>query len=477
MKRHTVVLSDIHLCELEPTSGAWMRYRQREQAPDRAIASMIDALLAELTRAASEDGEPHELTLALNGDIVDFDAPRVVDGESRFHDEPRDDAHSVPAIEAVLRDHPVFVAAVAEVLAAGHKVLFVSGNHDAQITLPGVRDVIRRFILDAASLACGGASTRESLASRLLFRAWFYVTEDGIHIEHGGQYDPYCVFHYPTAPYHKDTKSVQPTLGSLASRLMTSRMGYFNPNVDSSYELTAGQYVAHWIRYYIGSPHSIVVAWLDGALSSFVRLMRARDPGDPERRRASLHEACLETGVPEAKLIEHMSLFAAPVELSSPVRAARELWVDRLTLTVSSTGWAASWLVLAPASLAPAALALLLLFVLYEFITPKIRVRDRYASVDARALDVARVHGAKAIVFGHTHHPHGYTHEGVFIGNSGSWGALYHDVECTRPVFPSRPLIWLTSDGGPLKGGLVAWTGASFEPRESRPSHDHSKSY
>jgi UDP-2,3-diacylglucosamine pyrophosphatase LpxH len=466
VKRHTVVLSDIHLGELEPGDALWMRYRQREQAPDAAFAAMIDALLGRI------EGEPRpsELTLVLNGDILDFDAPHVVDGESVFHDDPRDDAHSVPYAEAVLRDHPGFVDAVARVLARGHKVVLVSGNHDAQMTLPGVRDVMRRRLLDAA--ARQSSEAREALSARLLFRAWFYLTEDGVLVEHGGQYDPYCVFPYPMAPYHKETRAVQPTLGSLATRLMTSRMGYFNPHVDATYELTAAGYITHWLRFYVGSKNSLLFAWMGGSLRTFMTLVRARDHGSPERRRANLSEAARETGIPEAKLEEHAALFATPVELAELRRVARELWVDRVTLTAVSTAWAAGWAAFAPLRLKPVGLLGFLVFGAYEVISPKTRVRDRWSGVDRRALDIARVHGARAVLFGHTHHPHGYWEDGVFIGNAGSWSSAFYDIECKRPVFPERPLLWLTAEDGELSGGLMFWTGASFEQRDRRPAHE-----
>src|SRR5262245_26041511 len=43
--RHTVVISDIHLSEVERRSGPWMRYRQRPFAPDEQIAAMLGAVL------------------------------------------------------------------------------------------------------------------------------------------------------------------------------------------------------------------------------------------------------------------------------------------------------------------------------------------------------------------------------------------------------------------------------------------------
>src|SRR5438094_758265 len=97
---HTVVLSDIHLCEVEPESGLWMRYRQRAYLPDPELAAMLGAL----RERVGSDG----LTLVLNGDVFDFDAPRVIGRESVFHDLPRTPENSVSAMIAILDDHPLF---------------------------------------------------------------------------------------------------------------------------------------------------------------------------------------------------------------------------------------------------------------------------------------------------------------------------------------------------------------------------------
>ena len=39
--RHTVAISDIHLCEVERTDGLWMRYRQAPYSPDNDLAAMF----------------------------------------------------------------------------------------------------------------------------------------------------------------------------------------------------------------------------------------------------------------------------------------------------------------------------------------------------------------------------------------------------------------------------------------------------
>src|SRR5690349_10738664 len=132
--RHTVVLSDIHLAEAEPGTGLWMRYRQKDVSPDREIAGMLDELLRQV--------RGHALTLILNGDIFDFDAPRVINQESVFHDLPRDAQNAVPMVKSILDDHPIVIEALGRVVLEGHSIVLISGNHDVQLTLPEVRRVV-----------------------------------------------------------------------------------------------------------------------------------------------------------------------------------------------------------------------------------------------------------------------------------------------------------------------------------------------
>ena len=54
----------------------------------------------------------------------------------------------------------------------------------------------------------GREVTTAALAARVAFRAWFHRTADGILIEHGIQYDPYCSFRYPMAPFGRDGRAV-----------------------------------------------------------------------------------------------------------------------------------------------------------------------------------------------------------------------------------------------------------------------------
>ena len=54
---------------------------------------MLTALLG-IVRRGSGTGARDALTLVLNGDVFDLDAPRVVGNESVFHDLPRNAEHA-----------------------------------------------------------------------------------------------------------------------------------------------------------------------------------------------------------------------------------------------------------------------------------------------------------------------------------------------------------------------------------------------
>jgi hypothetical protein len=77
------------------------------------------------------------------------------------------------------------------------------------------------------------------------------------------------------------------------------------------------------------------------------------------------------------------------------------------------------------------------------------------------------MHGARAVVFGHTHHASGEWEEGRFYGNCGTWAPSFRDVACTIPVEAARPLIWLrTDETGRFEGGLYRWKDGGLSPAE-----------
>lgn len=82
-----------------------------------------------------------------------------------------------------------------------------------------------------------------------------------------------------------------------------------------------------------------------------------------------------------------------------------------------------------------------------------------YARLAPTQHEIARIHSARAVVFGHTHIAQGAWSDDVFVGNCGTWAPMFHDIACTRPVQVGFPFVWLrASEDGALHGGLYRVT-------------------
>ncbi len=465
-RKRTLIVSDVHLSQThpeDPSDPMWMRYRRADRHPDVEFAALVDHALARF------DGDAIEIVF--NGDVLDFDAPWVKDGESSFDEFPLDDAGCAAQAERILTDHPTWFRAVARLLLAGHRVLFLSGNHDVELYWPGARAAIRAHLvgLCASEATASGraratpAEIAASIDERVRFRAWFHVTEDRIYLEHGSQYDVFNGVPWPMLPIVSKRDWIHPVMGKLAFKRTGSRMGYFNPYYEETFYMGLFGYLGHFLRRYAFSRRRhIVRTWFFGGLSTVLEVFRGRHDQDwTADNRAS---AAAEIGASGAAIDATQALRADLAERTM-LPILRELWLDRLALAavvaaLSALGGAVFGAVgaLAVAAVAVAA------FVAYEVKTPKPDIRT-YDSTTGRVRELYDVHGVRAICLGHTHRPYGtWDEKGRFWGNSGSWCPAFHDAECARPVLAKRPVLILTSDGERLEGGLFGWSEGALTP-------------
>ena len=455
-RRITVVVSDVHLSQAHPEDPAdpmWMRYRRADLHPDADFAALVDHLLA--TRGA----DPIELVF--NGDVLDFDAPWVKDGHSSFDEFPLTEDGCAEQTARILADHPVWFAAAARVLTDGHpesRVLFTSGNHDLELYWPKVRDVIRAELVRLSA----GRLTPEEAARRIRFRAWFHVTEDGIYLEHGSQYDFLNNVRNPMLPLTSDRQRIHPVLGKLAFKRTGSRMGYFNPYYEETFYLGLTGYLGHFLSHYAFSGHRhIARTWAKGSLSTILEIWqhRFRDDRWPEGRALAMDE----TGATADQVDQTFALRNFLAE-DTMVPILRELWVDRVAYAVAALGLSGiAGVALGWKAALKAAGVLGALLAAYELLTPKPDIRT-YDTASPEVKRLFAIHGVRAICMGHTHRPyaewdHGPSgHDRVRVfANSGSWCPAFHDPECTRPVLAERPVIILTTAGSDIGGGLHWW--------------------
>lgn len=293
-----------------------MRYRHRRFLPDQDLADLLLQICAQVPERSLE--------VVFNGHLIDFDIPPVIDGHIVPRLAPRTSAEALHRLRRILADHGVFLSALAHLLKHGHRLVFIAGNHDIQLFFPQVQ----AGLVDAITGALRGSAeelARVDPTRQIRSVSWYYQTPDGVHIEHGNQYDPFCSFPDPCAPMRPDGR-LHTNAGSLVIEHLIGRMVFFNPNVERSFLLTTREYVSHWREYYSGSSRSLVGTFLLGSvliLWELFGLYGLRAPTDaqaPEVRAPA----------PDEKDAAHRRLFRLP-----DVRAvARLLCMDRLLLAV-----------------------------------------------------------------------------------------------------------------------------------------------
>ena len=98
-------------------------------------------------------------------------------------------------------------------------MIFVIGNHDLELHWPKVQQAI----LDRLDLP-------DEYQFAVRFNEWFYINNQDTLVEHGNQYDPYCLAEDPIHPFIKRHNRIEIRIpfGNWATRFMINNMG-FNP--------------------------------------------------------------------------------------------------------------------------------------------------------------------------------------------------------------------------------------------------------
>lgn len=189
--RDLVVVSDLHMGRgLNPATKRWHRLEGFLYDQD------FLAFCRWLCRSQQGRGVP--LALVLNGDVFDFlrvEPPLSpgAAGPGRAFAPLLTPETAAALVRDILTGHQAFADGLAEVLAAGHEVVFLPGNHDLEVQWEPVQEAIRKIL--AARLEASGAHA--GAIARLSFAPWFLCEPGRIWIEHGCQYDPENAFRFP----------------------------------------------------------------------------------------------------------------------------------------------------------------------------------------------------------------------------------------------------------------------------------------
>ncbi|CAN5424055.1 hypothetical protein BH09MYX1_BH09MYX1_57750 [soil metagenome] len=199
-----LVFSDVHLgSDLnEQDTGHVVR---RSHRIDRDLVELLRHYLAE-----TPAGDRWRIVIA--GDFIDFIGISVGAGdatlsteltrEEKEHGLGNSSEHARIKLRRVAERHADVFEALAAFVAEGHALTVVHGNHDVELHWDDVkkdfRDVLRLHA--EARLAASGRELDASFFDRIEFNPWFFYWNGVAYIEHGHQYDPFCVTEHVMAP-------------------------------------------------------------------------------------------------------------------------------------------------------------------------------------------------------------------------------------------------------------------------------------
>lgn len=419
-----LLISDLHL-------GSHLKPRMRGEFVH--LASKIEETFPQFVDHYLRRGE---WQLVINGDFIDFwnvDLPDHV-GEVG-------ERLAVRRLHAVFDAHPRVEDALARFLRAGHGVVFVAGNHDAELLYAGVRQAIVERLEGAMADDADGdaAKTRTGMVrldamppGRIRFVRWFLREEGGAWIEHGHKFDPSCAT--PAALSPTRGEALVQTVAEVATRNFSNLMpeiDYDAPDKFSGMDYVRWAVARGW-RFIL----RVVLLYLR-TLGRILALWAATGRVDEQGRR--VHEERLARVAANAGL--QMSTLTALEQMAPPPSVMTVGGILSITaldhmlaillptpiaLWIAVMAGVSGWLGLFVGLLASA--------LLVYWIRHGRRPRDVARDMLEVAARVGGVTGVPLVLMGHSHHGQLERQGDVVYANSGSWLDGSHLVVRRDPV-------------------------------------------
>ena len=414
-------------------------------------------MLVQMLNDMKAKAEGHKIELVLNGDIFDFDSVtsipdsplfRVSDLERRRGLFPREE-RSLYKIQRILHDHEIFCEGLRHWLKEGHRIIFTIGNHDMELHYPAVQQRILSHL--------------QGQSPQVRFAEWFYISNQDTLIEHGNQYDPYCICEDPINPLVQgyNFRTMRLPFGNLACRYLVNGMGFFNPHSDSNYIMSIPEYVRFFLKYMIRAQPLLIFTWLYGAfVTLFVSMADRLKPEIKDPLRAEQRvEQIAERSNAEPRMVRELKDLFVTSAAANPFMMARELWLDRALLLLLGfviilelMNWVHSLFHLS-FYWAMAPLLIFLPFFLFYSKSVVSKVHQFKEPDEVVLSKTLLITGAARVVYGHTHIPRHETIGAVEHLNSGTWSPAFLDVECTRSM-DLKTFVWI--EPAPDKSTRVA---------------------
>jgi UDP-2,3-diacylglucosamine pyrophosphatase LpxH len=461
--KHTAIISDLHLTEAEPINPQfplWKKFKTKEFFYDTTFAYFLKHI--------EEKAKGETVELILNGDIFDFDSVMALPSYPLFEINWIEKHRGLKArserakfkMSVILNDHLEFVEALRDFILRGHRVVFIIGNHDVELHFPEVQEEIRYFM-----------NLPEDKRSLVRFCEWFYISNQDTLIEHGNQYDPYCICEDPVNPFVRGYNyiSIKLPFGNLACRYIMNGMGFFNPHVDSNYIMTLPQYIQFFIKYVARAQPGLVLTWFWGSVATLIHsyVDRLKAPMRNALKIEDRVSEIAEKSNAEPRMVREMKeMFVAPAA-SNPFLLAQELWLDRAFMIFITFFIIFELMVFVRAiyhvSFFWAFIPLFLLLPFFLFYSKSVvSLVSSFKEPDDRILAMtSAITKVKRIVYGHTHKARHEIMGSVEHLNTGCWSPAFLDVECTKSL-DKKTYVWISSENeGPRQAQL-----SRFEEQE-----------
>lgn len=403
-----LLISDLHL-------GSHLKPRMRGEYVH--LAARIDEVLPRFLDHYRAQGP---WILVINGDFIDFWNIEEVRGSARAGE-----GLAVERLHAALDAYPGVEDALVRFLEAGNAVVFVAGNHDAELLYGGVQRALRGRLEGRMGGAAADLTVTSSLRlgdagpGEVRFVPWFLHEPGAMWIEHGHLFDPACATTDVLAPTRRG--HLVQSLAEVATRSFTNLM----PEID--YDAPDRYTGADYVRWAAARGLRFVLLVVFLYLRMVGRMLALwAGAGRVDRAGKAAHQERLERVAANAGL--QMSTLTALQEMAPPPSSATVGGVLSVTaLDVLLTFSVASLVVGASATaagLVPVAAWPLGAGIGVVLARQVVRRRERRAIADAMsevAGVVGGVTGVPLVLMGHSHRGSIEVQGGVVYGNSGCW--------------------------------------------------------
>lgn len=361
--------------------------------------------------------------LVINGDFIDFwniELPHEK-GESG-------ERLAIRRLHTVLDAHPAVEDALARFLAAGHGIVFVAGNHDAELLYPGVRAALAARLERAMGKGrehddgherVGLVRLGELEPGRVRFVRWFLHEQGGVWIEHGHKFDASCATPASMSPTRRG-RLVQ-TVAEVATRSFTNVM----PEID--YDAPDRFSTMDYVRWALARGFRFVLRVMILYLRMTGRIIALwAGPGRVDGHGKKMHAELLAAVAANAGL--QMSALMALEKMAPPPSATTVAGLIKITaldhvlavtvpITVAVIGtvrghW--SWLV-------GIAVAMLVTVLWLAVVRRGRKRRDVGHDMATVAAEVGKLTDVPLVLMGHSHRGTIERFGDVVYANSGSW--------------------------------------------------------